>query len=760
MATTEQLKDPQQLRAEADAVLATTAASATAHEWYEELLGFIRSIRGASSAQLTDRMFLEKLWNDNPVASVGMGTVGIKPALDSAEFRVWFAETAKAPLPVDPIKQEAHLVNVYDEIVKRMQAFGIRVARLKINRVLCALFPEHFTTIANEGALRVLHRAMGGASSDHPVHAHKTVRARIDEALGPPEPTINIAYVQRVCLAWYLYERVLAQADQSNKIENAPTTPTESALKPLPAIRRARGLLSMKGYFPFLLGIAQELERGINKEEFAVAVRSDNPALTDGSVNTIISALRREFDVFIREGDTYWLSARGFNLLESGDPDELADFLTTHILGIDNILVQLREKPVKKLATFAFLRGVNPGWTTNFSPSATMAWLVSLGVVSLDTNGDYALTDRGKTWAALVTWTPESLPALPSETEEPSSVASSVAGISLELPTFADADARLSALVSGKLTYPAAVIRELHAGLWFHPRRHFAVLTGLSGSGKTQLAAHYAMALCGDTVLNSSKRILVIPVQPSWFDPIPLFGYVNPLERGYRTAPFLELLQRASEDPTQPYLAILDEMNLSHPEQYLAPVLSAMETGANIEIHNLSPEMTDIPQRIPYPPNLAIIGTVNMDETTHGLSDKVLDRAYTIEFWAVSVADFPHWGSSNLPTESKEATKRVLRGLSAALSPVRLHFGWRTISDVLSYMEFSTQMNADSVESLDAAVYAKVLPKLRGEESKGFRAALNGVIALLGDEKLSRSKTKVLGLLDDLSETGTARFWR
>lgn len=516
----------------------------------------------------------------------------------------------------------------------------------------------------------------------------------------------------------------------------------------------------MKGYFQFLMAVAQELTVGLSKDELVEVVRRDNPTLTESSVNTIISALRREFDLYIREGDSYRLSARGFNLLNSGDADELADHFITQILGIDHILVALRNGPLTKAGLFSMLRGVNPGWTTNFSPSAMLAWLTSMEVVRIGPEGSLSLTDRGKGWAAMVTWTPESLPPVPIDDEEPNEVATAVGTVAMALPAYSEALSRLNLLVAGKLSYPPALVSQLHAGLWFNARRHFVVMTGLSGSGKTQLAVNYALALCNESALNGSKRVLVVPVQPSWFDPVPLLGQANPLERGYRPTPFLKLIQRAYEDPMHPYVVILDEMNLSHPEQYLAPILSAMETGGDIDLHQLGPDVTDIPPSLPYPSNLAIIGTVNMDETTHGLSDKVLDRAYTLEFWNIAVADFPHWESSPLSIETKQATKRVLQGLSTALSPVRMHFGWRTIADVLEYMQLSVSMNVAPREALDAAVYAKVLPKLRGEDTTRFRNALAAVQQLLGEEKLERCERKVQDLLDDVVQTGTARFWR
>ena len=74
-----------------------------------------------------------------------------------------------------------------------------------------------------------------------------------------------------------------------------------------------------------------------------------------------------------------------------------------------------------------------------------------------------------------------------------------------------------------------------------------------------------------------------------------------------------------------------------------------------------------VPRSIPYPKNLVLIGTVNMDETTMGLSDKVLDRAFTLEFWQISVNHWPGWNSCGLPKEQAEQVRALLIQLMKAL---------------------------------------------------------------------------------------------
>ena len=233
----------------------------------------------------------------------------------------------------------------------------------------------------------------------------------------------------------------------------------------------------------------------------------------------------------------------------------------------------------------------------------------------------------------------------------------------------------------------------------------------------------YARALTGE----SGEGLFTLPVQPGWYDPGALLGYVNPLQRdSYVRTAFLEFLLKAVAHPERPYVVVLDELNLSHPEQFMAPLLSAMETGEPVQLHSEDEVFDGVPKALPYPSNLALIGTVNMDETTHGLSDKVLDRAFVLEFWNVDLDDTRAGGSAPCRRNTRQLHESVLTGLMQALAPARLHFGWRVVDDVLDFLRESAAAGPALPfdRALDAVVYAKVLPKLRGEDSPKFRAAL------------------------------------
>ena len=327
---------------------------------------------------------------------------------------------------------------------------------------------------------------------------------------------------------------------------------------------------------------------------------------------------------------------------------------------------------------------------------------------------------------------------------------------SVRVPEFATIEERLK----GAGHFPDDLCRQLHLGLWANDRRHFAILTGISGSGKTLLARKYAEALTG---AEESRLVCVVPVQPGWMDPSFLLGYPNPLKDSfYERTEFLKLLLSAKDNPGLPHVVILDEMNLSHPEQYLAPVLSAMETGNPLELHGRDGDFDGVPRSIPYPSNLVLIGTVNMDETTMGLSDKVLDRAFTLEFWEIDVDGWPGWGSCGLPEDRTDQVKSALKDLMEALKPARLHFGYRVIDEVVAFLGQRERQTPswDFTAALNDVVHAKVLPKLRGDDSQRIRNAFDECKKALAKHNLEECARKVEELISDLNSTGSARFWR
>lgn len=725
-------------------------------EWLARLGAHLCLVRDASYEEFSSISFQRQLWNSEAVSGVGWGgaiNVDRVIADPAVVARLWALRND--PLPPSRYERTHYLAQAFKELVSLIEPHVEKIPRLKLFNVFAALHPTEFVTISFAKALRSLASEMGLPASGkiHPVAIHRSVLDRLEEVLGRVEPPPAREGLERMTLAWLLHSRV----DDPNilAILDLLVPAGDDVLEPLPAARRRRGMLAIAGSFATVRGIVEFVKDGCVREDLREHIRSINPSLSQPAVNTNINAMIGEWGVLQADGDQLKLTPRGESLLESGDPDDVSDWLLTRILGFDHLLYTLKNNTAATRADLrTVLKTANPGWTSNFTPDAMIDWQRDLGLIRRE-GSHFTLTEEGRNWARRIRWHPENLSPPPEE--DPVAPALAETNDALRRPGLT---AMLSAFPSGAV-FPDKLVAKLDASLWSNPRRHFAVLAGLSGSGKTLLACSYARALWHDQD-DPRHCLYTLPVQPGWHDPASVFGYVNPLNGdNYVRTGFLEFLLRAAVDPSRPYTVVLDEMNLSHPEQYLAPLLSAMETGDEIELHTFAEDIGGVPPRLAYPDNLVVIGTVNMDETTHGLSDKILDRAAVLEFWDVDVDAFPGWRTTRLPDDVVTRVRAVLSALYSALRPVRLHFGWRTIGDIAGFVEVAVEAGVlDAVDSLDQAVFSKILPKLRGEDTKRLRDALDQVHVVLVDAQLMESAAKVADLVADLRHLGSARFWR
>lgn len=727
--------------------------------WITRLAEWLKHVESADHATFVSPEFQGELWEGRTIAATGQGHIDVSTVIANPAIAETLWELKQTPLPSAPAERIAWLGDAWERVSSMVLPLVPRRPRLKMYRVFASLWPEHFTTVAHYQKLQVLGRALGLApTTDHRTELHQRVLQRFDEV-----GVETSSREERMTLAWALIVHFVQERN-----EGATEVPSEVAnelkLNPLPAGRRRRGMLAINGSVPSVVAMLAFAKDGCKRADFLEHIRSVNPKLATNSLGTNLNALIAEWGALRSTGDDLFLTPRGEALLESGEAEDVSDWLLTQILGFDNLLYLLQESPLQQKQAISRLQRVNPGWTSNFAPTVLINWIKGMELAELDSAKVLHLTQRGREWASRIHWTPGELPAPHKEAAETikASQASDVDDLWSQLPSVP----AIRASFPKDLAFDPALIAQLHTGLWNrrHPRRHFAVLTGLSGAGKTLLAMGYAKALWAHAPEEPTdqKGFHVVAVQPGWHDPSSLLGYVNPIDTDvYMRTGFLEFLLRASADPDRPYVVLLDEMNLSHPEQYLAPLLSAMETGDDIELHALGDEVGDVPGRLPYPANLVIIGTVNMDETTHGLSDKVLDRSTVIEFWDIQVDQFPGWATSTLEPGDLALVKTVLGALLAPLRAVRLHFGWRTIGDVLGYVEAGVEGGQFTArEALDFSVYAKLLPKLRGEDNRRLREALAAVASVLVAHQLEKSSAKVEELRADLQEQGSARFWR
>lgn len=284
----------------------------------------------------------------------------------------------------------------------------------------------------------------------------------------------------------------------------------------------------------------------------------------------------------------------------------------------------------------------------------------------------------------------------------------------------------------------------------------FVILTGLAGSGKTKLAQVFAQWICGD-----SSQWCVVPVGADWTNREPLLGYPNALSEGEYVMPengVLELMLQADENRNRPYFLILDEMNLSHVERYFADFLSVMESQEAIPLHPETEiwKKCRVPTKISLPPNLFIVGTVNIDETTYMFSPKVLDRANVIEF-RVTMEEMERFLKHKIPVNLNAiqaggaemgasfveiATHKGLQPReSEKLNDTLLHFfsrlknagaefGFRSAREIYTFVAIAGRLVPDWTEDevIDAVIMQKLLPKLHGSQRK-----LESILRTLGE---------------------------
>lgn len=307
--------------------------------------------------------------------------------------------------------------------------------------------------------------------------------------------------------------------------------------------------------------------------------------------------------------------------------------------------------------------------------------------------------------------------------------------------------------------YPSGELTRYHAGLNFLKHKHFVILSGLSGTGKTQLALLYARAIHGKEERDADDPFLfVCPVRPEWTDPTGLTGYYDVLTDRYVVPPFLEAVLVATAFRDSPVFIILDEMNLARVEYYFSDVLSAIETGEALPLHSNGVPLegttgSSIPASLPLPPNLYVTGTINIDETTNPVSDKVLDRAILIEMNDVDVDGY----ITMIETEEPDlvpACKRCrphLVALQGVMQQHRLGFGYRLIREVVTYHQFAVgRLGQDDDDVLDQLMVQKLLVKLRGSEAQ--RSLLDDLSTQLA--AMPRSKALLDQLGADLNEYG------
>jgi energy-coupling factor transporter ATP-binding protein EcfA2 len=350
------------------------------------------------------------------------------------------------------------------------------------------------------------------------------------------------------------------------------------------------------------------------------------------------------------------------------------------------------------------------------------------------------------------------------------------------------------------------------------------VLSGLSGSGKTQIVKAFAEALGGVAK--------IIPVKPNWTSSDDLIGYYNPLQMSFLPTPFTEAIVEAINNPNQLYFICLDEMNLARAEYYFADFLSKLEERSNqpeielyanheeelfvsefstllnliessingkkikswqefldneearkkffemlgntdkesmLQLHSkMKRRLIDIlkfPSTIRIPDNVRFIGAINVDETTHYFSPKILDRIHVVKFdnpllfeeqvniWFENTENekelIPVYVKPNLfslreefpkvnNTELSVITEKLKEINQKFLLPLNIDFGIRSIRQSLNYAELnkSTYDYGDVFDiSLNTVILQKIFPRFIFD---GSETAKNGETKIKVVEELQK----------------------
>ena len=307
--------------------------------------------------------------------------------------------------------------------------------------------------------------------------------------------------------------------------------------------------------------------------------------------------------------------------------------------------------------------------------------------------------------------------------------------------------------------------------------KSFILLAGISGTGKTRFVREQARYTKPDL-----SNYCLVSVRPDWHEPSDLLGYISRLGNNgarYITTDFLRFIVTAwknladNQDDETPYWLCLDEMNLAPVEQYFADYLSIIETRSWDDVGNydcgalLTPGvfqqlddagLSDLKHAlglaghdalweefktigIRIPPNLIVAGTVNMDETTHGFSRKVIDRAFTLDFGEFFPNDYQDYFQATtrpkplgFPALSQvslgdfanviadaDGKKSIafLEAINSVLKSTPFELAYRALNELLiAVVCFAPADNKHLQAVWDDFLMTKVLPRIEGDSEK------------------------------------------
>lgn len=321
------------------------------------------------------------------------------------------------------------------------------------------------------------------------------------------------------------------------------------------------------------------------------------------------------------------------------------------------------------------------------------------------------------------------------------------------------------------LAFPRRVVYAFHTSLKVQDISALVILAGISGTGKSELPQRYADFI--------GAQRLTLAVQPRWDSPQDLQGFYNYVEKKFKPTDLIRGIYQYNHDPAMEnriVLVLLDEMNLARVEYYFSDFLSKLESRRSsptfLELDVGSLPIPEAQRKLQIPKQFLFVGTMNEDETTQTLSDKVLDRANVLTFGKpktlqlsktrtteaqrsmyVSYSTFEQWFKT--PDQNYEVVQKVKDYLDQAnniMESIGHPFAHRVYQAITQYViNYPGVSDSNSSEFRFALVdqfAQKLLPKLRGLMIDDYPEELNKLASLieqLGDTSLTEAFIKARG---------------
>lgn len=301
-----------------------------------------------------------------------------------------------------------------------------------------------------------------------------------------------------------------------------------------------------------------------------------------------------------------------------------------------------------------------------------------------------------------------------------------------------------------KLYYTSDMIRLFISSL---ASTKLVILQGISGTGKTSLAYAWGKFLKHDSCIAS--------VQPSWRDRTELFGYFNEFTKRFNETEVLKEMYEAGYTDDV-YTVILDEMNISRVEYYFAEMLSILEMPNKDEwIVEIVPSAWKNDPiklkegKLKIPPNVWYIGTINNDDSTFMVTDKVYDRAMPIDindkgkvFEPIdtppqdinySYLDKKFTEAIQNNTMHEENLKKIEEMDDYVIQHFRIAFGNRIVAHMRKFVPVYVACGGDEVDGIDYFIARKILRKFEQLNIAYIRDEIDGFVDFL-NQKFGENK--------------------